>query len=181
LSAVVDAPRIVVMGVSGCGKSTLGQALALALGVELLEGDELHPPRNVERMAAGIPLTDADRAPWLAALAARLVQARAARRGLVVACSALKRAYRDILRGGAPDLLLVHLHGERALLAERLARRRGHNTPAALLQSQLDTLEPPLADERAVTIDIALAPERQLALALEGLGRLAGPKKERTP
>ena len=162
-------PRIVVMGVSGCGKSTLGRRLADALGIDFLEGDELHPPRNVARMAAGIALTDADRAPWLDALAQRLAQARAASRGLVVACSALKRAYRERLRNGAPDLRLVHLHGDAALLAERMAARGGHYMPASLLQSQLDTLEPPGADERAIAIDIALPVARQAEAALQQL------------
>jgi carbohydrate kinase (thermoresistant glucokinase family) len=164
-----DGPRIVVMGVSGCGKSTLGRRLADALGIDFLEGDELHPPRNVARMAAGIALTDADRAPWLDALAARLAAARAASRGLVVTCSALKRAYRERLRAGAPDLRLVHLHGAPALLAERMAARGGHYMPASLLQSQLDTLEPPGADERAIAIDIALPVARQAEAALQQL------------
>jgi carbohydrate kinase (thermoresistant glucokinase family) len=163
-------PRIVVMGVSGSGKSTLGQALAAALGVEFVEGDALHPPRNVELMAAGIALTDADRAGWIGALAARLKQACDERRGMVMACSALKRAYRDRLRDeGAPDLVLVHLHGDAKLLAERMAARRGHYMPPSLLQSQLDTLEPPASDERAVPIDIAWPTERQLGAALAGL------------
>ena len=151
VSAAAPAPRIVVMGVSGSGKSVLGSRLAQALGVGFVEGDALHPVRNVERMAAGIALTDDDRASWLEALAARL------------------RAYRDILRAAAPDLVLVHLHGERALLEQRMAARSGHYMPASLLQSQLDTLEPPQADERAVAIDIALAPPQQLALALQAL------------
>ena len=163
------APRIVVMGVSGSGKSMLGERLAQAFGVEFVEGDALHPPRNIECMAAGIALTDDDRAAWLAALAARLREAHAARRGLVVTCSALKRCYRDTLRNGAPDLVLVHLHGARALLEARMAARSGHYMPASLLQSQLDTLEPPQADEPAVAIDISLEPPRQLELALHGL------------
>ena len=157
------------MGVSGCGKSTLGRRLAAALVIDYLDGDELHPPRNVQRMAEGIALTDADRRDWLAALAARLGEARAAQRGLVVGCSALKRAYRDRLREGAPDLTLVHLHGAPALLAERMATRSGHYMPASLLQSQLDTLEPPQADERAITLDIAWPLERQVAVALDAL------------
>ena len=165
-----EPPRIVVMGVSGSGKSTLGARLAAALGVEFLEGDELHPAKNVERMAAGIALTDADRAEWLAAIARHLRAAYAARRGLVVACSALKRRYRDQLRrDGAPDLLLVHLLGDAALLAARMGRRKGHYLPASLLQSQLETLEPPAPDEAAVAVDIALPVKRQLAAVLERL------------
>jgi len=163
------APCLVVMGVSGSGKSQLGARLARALGVEFLEGDALHPPRNIERMAAGIALTDDDRAAWLATIAAHLRAAHAARRGLVVSCSALKRTYRDTLRAGAPDLVLLHLHGKRALLEQRMAERSGHYMPASLLQSQLDTLEPPQPDERAIAIDIALAPPQQLELALQRL------------
>ncbi len=154
-------PTIVVMGVSGCGKSTLGRALAAALGLPFIEGDELHPPRNVALMAAGTPLTDDDRLDWLQAVAAAL--AAAADTGAVAACSALKRRYRDLLRSGAPALRLVHLTGDPALLAERLRRRSGHYMPASLLQSQLDILEPPQADEAAITLDVTAAPEQVLA------------------
>ncbi|HEY2925255.1 gluconokinase [Piscinibacter sp.] len=151
---------IVMMGVSGCGKSTVGHALADALGVDFVEGDALHPPRNVQLMAAGTPLTDNDRLSWLQALAARLAEAHAARRGLVVSCSALKRAYRDALRSGAPDLRFVYLRGDAALLEERLRTRVGHYMPASLLCSQLDTLEPPGPDEDAITMDITEPSER---------------------
>ena len=154
-------PTIVVMGVSGCGKSTLGRALAAALGLPFIEGDELHPPRNVALMAAGTPLTDDDRLDWLQAVAAAL--AAAADTGAVAACSALKRRYRALLRSGAPALRLVHLTGDPALLAERLRRRSGHYMPASLLQSQLDILEPPQADEAAITLDVTAAPEQVLA------------------
>jgi gluconokinase len=149
---------IVVMGVSGCGKSTVGRALAAALGLPFIEGDELHPPRNVALMAAGTALTDEDRLDWLQAVAAAL--AAAADSGAVAACSALKRRYRDLLRSGAPALRLVHLTGDPVLLAERLLRRSGHYMPASLLQSQLDILEPPQADEAAITLDVAAAPEQ---------------------
>jgi len=165
----MNAPRIVVMGVSGCGKSTLGQALARVLRLHFVEGDALHPPGNVERMAAGIPLTDADRHGWLQEVAAQLANATATREGVVVSCSALKRRYRDLLRSGAPDTRFVHLHGDPRLLARRMAAREGHYMPASLLQSQLDTLEPPGADEQAFTVDIALSPDEQLALALHHL------------
>lgn len=154
-------PTIVVMGVSGCGKSTVGRALAAALGLPFIEGDELHPPRNVALMAAGTPLTDDDRVEWLQAVAAAL--AVAADTGTVAACSALKRRYRDLLRSGAPALRLVHLTGDPALLAERLRRRSGHYMPASLLQSQLDILEPPQTDEAAITLDVTAAPEQVLA------------------
>ncbi len=152
---------IVVMGVSGCGKSTVGRALAAALGLPFIEGDELHPPRNVALMAAGTPLTDEDRLDWLQAVAAAL--AAAADTGAVAACSALKRRYRDTLRSGAPALRVVHLTGDPALLGERLRRRAGHYMPASLLQSQLDILEPPQADEAAIMLDVAATPEQVLA------------------
>lgn len=149
------APRVVVMGVAGSGKSTVGRALAQRLGVGYVEGDDWHPPRNVALMRAGTPLTDADRADWLARLASRLGAAHAAGQGLVLACSALKRSYRDTLRAGAPGLRFVWLHGPEGLLAERLATRQGHYMPASLLPSQLEALEPPAADEQAVALDMA--------------------------
>jgi len=144
---------VVVMGVCGCGKSTVGERLARELGALFIEGDAFHPPANVARMAAGIALTDADRQGWLEALAAQLADARRAGRSVVLACSALKRRYRDVLRLGAPDLRVVHLAGDRAMLAARLAARQGHYMPASLLDSQLATLETPDPDERAVTLD----------------------------
>jgi carbohydrate kinase (thermoresistant glucokinase family) len=147
-------PRLIIMGVSGCGKSTVGQGLAQRIGVPFLEGDALHPERNVALMAAGTPLTDADRAGWLDAIADRL-SGLDPDTGMVVSCSALKRAYRDHLRAAAPDLQFVHLHGTRELLATRLQERVGHYMPAALLDSQLDTLEIPSADEAVLTLDIA--------------------------
>ncbi len=147
-------PKIVVMGVSGCGKSTVGQLIAEALDVPFVEGDALHSVRNVELMAAGVALTDADRQGWLQAVGAQLASNAAVTRGVVVACSALKRSYRDLLRKHAPDVRYVWLHGEQALLAQRLAARAGHYMPVSLLQSQLDTLEVPGADERVVSLDI---------------------------
>lgn len=147
------------MGVSGSGKSVIGAALAIELGVDFVEGDEYHPSENVERMAAGIPLTDDDRAGWLRSLGARIHEAKEAGSGLVVACSALKRSYRDVLRAGAgPELRFVFLRGARALIAERLAGRRGHYMPASLLDSQLATLEEPSSDEHAWVCDIREAP-----------------------
>ena len=147
--------RVVVMGVSGCGKSSLGQRLAEALDCRYLEGDQLHPPRNVALMAAGVPLTDHDRSDWLAAVAAALGQAHHTGAGLVVGCSALKRRYRDQLRAAGPGLRWVHLQGSRALLEARMRQRSGHYMPPSLLDSQLATLEPPGADEAAITLDIA--------------------------
>lgn len=153
-------PRVVVMGVSGCGKSTVGQALAARLGVPFIEGDALHPGANVAKMAAGVPLTDDDRRDWLAAIATQL--AESATTGAVVACSALKRRYRDQLRAAAPGLRLVHLAGPEPLLARRLAARSGHYMPPSLLPSQLATLEPPALDEHALILDIT-EPAGQLA------------------
>jgi gluconokinase len=151
---------VVLMGVAGCGKSTVGTQLARALEARFLDADDFHPAANVARMAAGIALTDADRAVWLEALAQRLAAGRASGERLVLACSALKRSYRDTLRQGAPDLALVHLAGTPALLAARLAARQGHYMPATLLPSQLATLEPPTPDEEGITLDIAAGPER---------------------
>lgn len=161
----MSASAVVLMGVTGCGKSTVGARLASELGATFLDGDDFHPAANVARMAAGIALTDADRADWLQALAARLAEARARGERLVLACSALKRSYRDTLRQGAPDLVLVHLAGTPPLLAERLAARRGHYMPATLLPSQLAALQPPEPDENGVTVDIAAVPE-QLAQSI---------------
>jgi len=158
--------QIVVMGVSGCGKSTVGAALALALGLDFIEGDALHPPRNVALMAAGTPLTDADRAGWLAIIADRLAQAHKADQGLVVSCSALKRRYREQLRANCPDLHLLHLRGTREQLGERLQARSGHYMPPSLLDSQLDTLELPAADEHALCFDVGLPAARITADAL---------------
>lgn len=168
-----DAPLVVVMGVSGCGKSTVGALLARRLGAEFLEGDELHPPRNIERMASGIALTDNDRRDWLLEIAQQLADARAGRHALVVSCSALKHSYRDMLRIAASDLAFVHLHASRELLEARLRARPGHFMPSSLLDSQLQTLEPPGADERAITLDAALPAAELAAQAAAWLARPA--------
>jgi carbohydrate kinase (thermoresistant glucokinase family) len=165
--------HIVVMGVSGCGKSTVGQMLAQQLGLPFIEGDTLHPPHNVALMAAGTPLTDADRADWLASIAQRLGRAQAAHQGLVVSCSALKRSYRDLLRATCPGLRLVHLQGSAAQLRQRLTHRIGHYMPPSLLDSQLATLEPPAADEAALTLDISASPQQLVAAALASLQTIA--------
>lgn len=154
----------VVMGVCGSGKSLIGAALARELGVEFVEGDALHPPDNVKRMTAGIPLTDDDRQGWLIAIATRLREARRAGAGLVISCSALKRKYRDLLRSaGDAEVQFVHLAGDRALIADRLANRRGHYMPPSLLDSQLAILEEPSRDEDAWTCDIRQTPESIVA------------------
>jgi gluconokinase len=150
----------VVMGVCGCGKTTVGPQLARELGLEFVEGDDLHPPDNVQRMVAGIPLTDDDRRGWLVGIATRLRAAKRAGVGLVVSCSALKRSYRDLLRTvGDADLRFIYLAGSRALLKERMAQRRGHFMPPSLLESQLAILEEPAPDERAWVCDIRQAPD----------------------
>jgi carbohydrate kinase (thermoresistant glucokinase family) len=151
---------VVVMGVSGSGKTTVGAALADALGLRFVDGDALHPVANVAKMAAGIPLDDDDRAPWLDAIGAVLAGGP-----VVVACSALKRAYRDRLRAAAPRLELVFLDGDRELLASRMVARPGHFMPASLLDSQLATLEPPTADEQALTVDVS-APVVEIVASL---------------
>lgn len=158
--------QVVVMGVCGCGKTTVGRALAQRLKLRYVEGDDLHPPANVERMRAGTPLTDADRLGWLQAVGAELARGDA----VLASCSALKRSYRDLLRGAAPELRLVHLHAAPELLAARLQSRQGHYMPASLLDSQLQTLEPPLEDESPIRLDAAqplaslvAAARRQLA------------------
>ena len=156
------------MGVAGSGKSVVGAALAHALGVEFVEGDQYHSADNVERMSRGVPLTDDDRAEWLRSLAARIGEARDAGAGLVIACSALKRSYRNILRAGASDLRFVFLKGERALIAERLASRRGHFMPPSLLESQLATLEEPSPDENAFVCDISRSPLDLVAALVTG-------------
>ncbi|MFI4931627.1 MAG: gluconokinase [Burkholderiales bacterium] len=162
---------VVVMGVCGSGKSTLGAALAQHLGATFLEGDAFHPPDNVARMAAGVALTDAHREGWLRTLSARLGAARQGGETVVLSCSALKRSYRDTLRQAANDLALVYLAGTPQLLAQRMAGRSGHYMPPSLLASQLATLEPPQADEHALTLDIARAPQTLLQDSLAWLSR----------
>ncbi len=170
----MDSDIFVVMGVSGCGKSTVGAQLAEALKLPFLEGDVLHPESNVARMAAGVALSDEDREGWLQALAERLRQAHLAGQGMVLSCSALKRAYRDILRSGAPGLRFVYLHGEHALLAARMAARTGHYMPLSLLDSQLATLQPPDVDENVLAFEVAERPEDIVAAVLAGRPSSAG-------
>ena len=154
----------VIMGVAGSDKTTIGALLAHALDIPFVEGDELHPRANIERMAHGIPLTDEDRRPWLLAIARRLREAHQCGRGLVVTCPALKRSYRDLLRSqGAAETRFVYLRGNQPTVAERLARRRGHFMPASLLESQFAALEEPGTDERASVYDIRESPEAIVA------------------
>jgi gluconate kinase len=186
------------MGVSGCGKSTVAAALAAGLGWPFAEGDDLHPEANISKMAAGQPLTDADRAPWLAAIRSWIEQRLAAGEPGVLTCSALRRAYRDTLRGepprralaggGRPEqprarpaetrdgpadddpIVFVYLRGSREVLARRLAARRGHFMPAALLDSQLATLQEPGPDENALTVDVGPPAAETTRTVVERLG-----------
>lgn len=159
-------PTIVVMGVSGSGKSHVGAALAHACGVDFVEGDELHPAANIEKMSAGIPLDDTDRQPWLAAIAAAIAMHHG--KGMVVACSALRRAYRDVLRQADPTLRLLYLRVPRDELARRLRERR-HFMPASLLDSQLATLEEPAADEHAIVLEADAGLAATVATAMQAL------------
>ena len=145
---------LVVMGVSGSGKSTIAERLAARLGWRYEDGDKFHPPANVEKMSAGQPLTDDDRWPWLQAIADEIDRLAAAGQRAVVACSALKRSYRDILVHGRDDVRIVFLNGTQDLIAERLAARKGHFMPPELLASQFKTLEPPQPEERPFTVSI---------------------------
>ena len=151
---------VVVMGVSGSGKTTVASLLATMLGWQFQEGDKLHPRANVEKMSAGIPLTDADRIPWLQEIARTIDGWRAHAESGVVTCSALKRAYRDIVIGDRPDVRLVYLKGSPDLIRQRMAARHGHFMPTALLDSQFSTLEEPSPDENAIVVDIGGRPEK---------------------
>ncbi len=151
---------VVVMGVSGAGKSTIGAMLAGRVGWPFVDGDDLHPLANRRKMAAGRPLDDGDRAPWLASIAQKLRLWRAAGCGGVIACSALKRSYRERIADGNTDVLFVYLTAPDELLSARMAARGGHFMPVSLLASQLAILEEPGPDEQAVTVDAALPPAR---------------------
>jgi carbohydrate kinase (thermoresistant glucokinase family) len=145
------------MGVSGSGKSTVGELIAKRLGATFIDGDLLHPKANVAKMESGTPLNDEDRKPWLETIARKF--ADAGDDSLVIACSALKRAYRDIIRAAAPRARFVLLHGAAELLADRLEHRGGHFMPSSLLASQLATLEPLEPDEAGFTLDISELPD----------------------
>ncbi|MGV8885425.1 MAG: gluconokinase [Microbacteriaceae bacterium] len=149
-------PLIVVMGVSGSGKSTVGALVATELGLPFIDADDLHPASNVAKMASGTPLTDEDRWPWLTLVGDAL--AHASSTGLIVACSALRRVYREAILARAPHTMFVQLDASREILLHRLAERSGHFMPAALLDSQLATLEPLAADEPGVIVDVAATP-----------------------
>jgi gluconokinase len=150
---------LIAMGVSGCGKTTIGELLAERLGCDFADADSFHSQANKDKMHQGIPLTDDDRWPWLKAIRASIEEKQADGTPHVYACSALKRVYRDILRDGDTDVTFVYLKGTPELLQERIKTRKGHFFDPKLLQSQLDTLEPPGSDE-AIEVDIALSPEQ---------------------
>ncbi len=162
---------LVVMGVSGCGKSTVAASMATSLGWAFIEGDAFHPPENVQRMAQGIALTDADRVLWLDRLATELAHQSEQGQSVVLACSALKKSYRDVLRRGCPDAFFVHLEGTAELIGQRLASRKGHYMPPSLLQSQFDTLEPPLPPEQAWRYDVSQSPQAIVQDLLIRLGK----------
>lgn len=160
---------VIVMGVSGSGKSTVGPLLAARLGWPFEDGDSFHPASNIAKMSTGMPLTDEDRWPWLAAIAARIARARADGAGVVIGCSALKRIYRDALRVGHADLRFVHLAGSPTLIGARQAARSGHFMPPSLMQSQFATLEPPESEADAITLAVEETPEAIAEAALRAL------------
>jgi gluconokinase len=161
--------QYVIMGVSGCGKSSIGQALAVRIGATFIDGDDLHPASNVAKMARGEPLDDADRAPWLEAVALTLSRHHG---DVIIGCSALRRRYRDWIRAGTVQpVLFIHLAGEHAVIAARMTTRSGHFMPPSLLDSQFAALEPPSDDEASVTVDINAPAEQIVAdilCALDG-------------
>lgn len=160
---------VVVMGVAGSGKTTVASLLAGRLGWEFEDGDDFHPAANVEKMQAGTPLTDEDRWPWLAAIAAWIDRLRAEGRHGVVTCSALKRAYREILVGDRPDVRLVYLKGDRELIGRRMAARHGHFMPTSLLDSQFRTLEEPAPEENPLVVSVGGTPQQIVAEVGEAL------------
>jgi len=169
-STSFPAPAVmIVMGVSGSGKSTIGALLARRLHWEFEDADWLHPPSNVDKMHSGIALTDEDRWPWLAAVAARIDKARCSGRHGVIACSALKRRYRDVLIGDRADVRLVYLKGDETLIARRIATRHEHFMPRSLLHSQFEALEEPELDENPIIVSIEPPPREIVAWILSAL------------
>jgi gluconokinase len=165
---------VVVMGVSGSGKTTVARCMADALGWPFAEGDDFHPPANVVKMSSGTPLTDEDRVPWLEAVARWIGEQEAAGRSAIVTCSALKRAYRDVLRRDNPSVWFVHVSSSPVALQHRLKTRSGHYMPASLLASQLEALEPLEADEPGVTVSGEGSPHEVAARALDALSHERG-------
>lgn len=171
---------LVVMGVSGSGKTTIGTQLALALRWNFEDADWFHPTRNIDKMQAGIPLTDEDRAPWLIAIADFIDEARVAGQHAVVTCSALKRRYRAVIVDNRPDVRLIYLKGDMELIARRIATRHEHFMPASLLQSQFDALEAPGPDENPIVVSIAPRPREIVAEILEAL-KMQAPQADAAP
>lgn len=164
----MSAGRYVVMGVSGCGKSSIGKGFAAQIGAQFIDGDDLHPPENIAKMSRGEPLQDADRVPWLDKVGQALCNP-----GTVIACSALKRAYRDRITAQAQaPVTFLFLRGQRDTLIDRMAQRPGHFMPVALLDSQLATLEPPTPDERVLIADIEHGPAQIIATLLAAVNAL---------
>ena len=161
---------ILLMGVSGSGKSTTGRNLSRLLGWPFSDADDFHPPENIRKMKSGRPLDDSDREPWLAAIASYIDERRRAGKPAIVSCSALKRRYRQALIAGKPDVALVFLSGTKAIIGERLSRRKGHFMPPSLLDSQFAALETPEPDEGPLVVSIALSPRRVVETITQGLG-----------
>jgi gluconokinase len=167
---MVEQPFILfVMGVSGAGKTTLATALAASLNLPVKEGDALHPPANVAKMEAGQPLSDEDRAPWLARIKEWIDTQLDHGQSGIITCSALKRAYRDALRANRTNVVFVYIDGEESLIRKRLTKRKGHFMPSSLLSSQFAALEPPAADEHPIVVSAADTPKDQVRKAIEAL------------
>lgn len=173
-NVIPQTAAVIVMGVSGCGKSTIGSLLAHRLSWEFQDGDWFHPPENVEKMHNGTPLTDADRMPWLNAIAARIGELRMSGAQEVIACSALKKRYRDILVGGNSDVRLVYLKGSQDLIGHRISLRQEHFMPAALLQSQFATLEEPSPAEKPIVVAIDGTPADIVSNIIAALSNATG-------
>jgi gluconokinase len=167
MSGDAEPSHIVVMGVSGAGKTTVARGIAAAMGWDMAEGDSFHPEANVEKMAAGTPLDDDDRWPWLRAIGSWIGEQDG--RSAVITCSALKRAYRDLLRDGRPSVRFCELDADESLIGPRITARAGHYMPASLLPSQLATLEPLEPDEPGVHVSVAGTPEDVVRDALRAL------------
>jgi gluconokinase len=180
-SALPSTPAVMVlMGVSGSGKSTVGTLLAQRLRWEFEDADWFHPPSNVDKMHSGIPLTDDDRKPWLDAIAAWIDKTRSSSRHGIIACSALKHRYRDVLIGDRADVRLVYLKGDEALIARRIATRHEHFMPPSLLHSQFDALEEPGPDENPIVVSIEPDPREIVVQILSALSKLGARKKSCT-